>query len=100
MGATAPASAAERGNPTFFLKPADSLVVDGQVRYPRGTRELHHEVELVRSEERRVGNECVSTCRSRWSPYPYTKILYMKHVLYVRATYSHQLLHTAHTSLL
>src|SRR3546814_14312953 len=29
-------------------------------------------VELVdrRSEERRVGKECVSTCRSRWSPYP------------------------------
>src|SRR3546814_11062726 len=25
----------------------------------------HHE----RSEERRVGKECVSTCRSRWSPY-------------------------------
>src|SRR3546814_4688456 len=24
---------------------------------------------LKRSEERRVGNECVSTCRSRWSPY-------------------------------
>src|SRR3546814_11865393 len=23
-----------------------------------------------RSEERRVGEECVSTCRSRWSPYP------------------------------
>src|SRR3546814_20071794 len=23
-----------------------------------------------RSEERRVGKECVSTCRSRWSPYP------------------------------
>src|SRR3546814_15615528 len=22
----------------------------------------------LRSEERRVGNECVSTCRSRWSP--------------------------------
>src|SRR3546814_5777549 len=22
----------------------------------------------IRSEERRVGNECVSTCRSRWSP--------------------------------
>src|SRR3546814_1425395 len=22
-----------------------------------------------RSEERRVGTECVSTCRSRWSPY-------------------------------
>src|SRR3546814_11263928 len=25
---------------------------------------------LPRSEERRVGKECVSTCRSRWSPYP------------------------------
>src|SRR3546814_2307130 len=23
-----------------------------------------------RSEERRVGKECVSTCRYRWSPYP------------------------------
>src|SRR3546814_1772779 len=26
-------------------------------------------VESTRSEERRVGKECVSTCRSRWSPY-------------------------------
>src|SRR3546814_7337411 len=26
--------------------------------------------DLIRSEERRVGKECVSTCRSRWSPYP------------------------------
>src|SRR3546814_802470 len=26
-------------------------------------------LEQVRSEERRVGKECVSTCRSRWSPY-------------------------------
>src|SRR3546814_3500540 len=24
---------------------------------------------MGRSEERRVGTECVSTCRSRWSPY-------------------------------
>src|SRR3546814_13122833 len=33
----------------------------------------HPEIEqsfvLERSEERRVGKECVSTCRSRWSPY-------------------------------
>src|SRR3546814_12290239 len=33
-----------------------------------------HPIEAVadrarRSEERRVGKECVSTCRSRWSPY-------------------------------
>lgn len=47
MGATAPASAAGRGSPTFFLKPADAIVTDGEVVYPRGTRELHHEVELV-----------------------------------------------------
>src|SRR3546814_11563415 len=26
-------------------------------------------VEEFRSDERRVGKECVSTCRSRWSPY-------------------------------
>src|SRR3546814_19690596 len=26
-----------------------------------------------RSEERRVGKECVRTCRSRWSPYPSKK---------------------------
>src|SRR3546814_18785101 len=29
--------------------------------------------EYSRSEERRVGKECVSTCRSRWSPYPKKK---------------------------
>src|SRR3546814_13595390 len=28
---------------------------------------------MLRSEERRVGKECVSTCRSRWSPYPSKK---------------------------
>src|SRR3546814_18328003 len=26
-------------------------------------------VQVMRSEERRVGKECVSTCRYRWSPY-------------------------------
>src|SRR3546814_18203827 len=31
---------------------------------------LSHQVAgRKRSEERRVGKECVSTCRSRWSPY-------------------------------
>src|SRR3546814_11707594 len=29
----------------------------------------HNEREVRRSEERRVGKECVSTCRSRWAPY-------------------------------
>src|SRR3546814_4125593 len=32
-------------------------------------RLVQPDVVLRRSEERRVGKECVSTCRSRWSPY-------------------------------
>src|SRR3546814_11824773 len=28
----------------------------------------HYGQQVFRSEERRVGKECVSTCRSRWSP--------------------------------
>src|SRR3546814_20989729 len=34
-----------------------------------GPRVLEHMVDAVRSEERRVGNECVGTCKSRWSPF-------------------------------
>src|SRR3546814_14767178 len=54
--------------------------------YPEFSRRLNEQAELCdnharaidqcltdrgssRSEERRVGKECVSTCRSRWSPY-------------------------------
>ena len=44
MGAPVPA---ERGAPTFFLKPADAVVTDGVVPFPPGTQDLHHEVELV-----------------------------------------------------
>src|SRR3546814_16368035 len=31
--------------------------------------EIAAKIKEIRSEERRVGKECVSTCRSRWSPY-------------------------------
>src|SRR3546814_12038400 len=31
--------------------------------------EMNSKAIETRSEERRVGKECVSTCRSRWSPY-------------------------------
>src|SRR3546814_4075417 len=35
-----------------------------------GPRHLHRRADRGRrSEERREGKECVSTCRSRWSPY-------------------------------
>ncbi len=48
MGASAPASKAVRGTPVFFHKPADAIVTgDADVRYPPGTQDLHHEVELV-----------------------------------------------------
>src|SRR3546814_17728671 len=41
---------------------------------PKGESPMTPEEKLLRaifgrSEERRVGKECVSTCRSRWSPY-------------------------------
>src|SRR3546814_11963942 len=34
-----------------------------------GWSRLSYRQAFERSEERRVGKECVSTCRSRWSPY-------------------------------
>jgi len=47
MGATAPASKAERGTPVFFMKPADAIVTGATVPWPTATADLHHEVELV-----------------------------------------------------
>ena len=47
------------------LDPAEiaaDLMIDRMLSMP-GLREA------VRSEERRVGKECVFLCRSRWSPY-------------------------------
>src|SRR3546814_12193855 len=49
-----------------FLVDADRYVVDGQ-----GSHVQIYPVDgsgnvIARSEERRVGKECVSTCRSRW----------------------------------
>src|SRR3546814_14573892 len=35
----------------------------------RANRVNDNDISHFRSEERRVGKECVSTCRSRWSPY-------------------------------
>src|SRR3546814_7121392 len=50
----------------------DSVVVmdDGRIVHHGAMAELAADQTLQqkRSEERRVGKECVSTCRSRWSP--------------------------------
>src|SRR3546814_3098068 len=59
--------------PIFWLAKLSGLRFGGSrilgprgnaVRKGCGRRNVDH-----RSEERRVGKECVSTCRSRWSPY-------------------------------
>src|SRR3546814_5485734 len=60
---------------TLFLKGAAgvSLAVFTQMTPPPGSAGGLLNAMLgslvQRSEERRVGKECVSTCRSRWSPY-------------------------------
>src|SRR3546814_9261940 len=48
----------EKGAP--FLSETTSISTRPSMPSERNSR---------RSEERRVGKECVSTCRSRWSPY-------------------------------
>src|SRR3546814_4330135 len=46
-----------------FINIVTVMSIDQRIfEYPADTR-------CIRSAERRVGKECVSTCRSRWSPY-------------------------------
>src|SRR3546814_19221666 len=50
---------------------ADGIPIQG-ISNRSGDFDLGHGLRAkhkFRSEERRVGKECVSTCRSRWSPY-------------------------------
>src|SRR3546814_10524988 len=49
--------------PGIAMSAADSWEVKMVGRGAHGSQPQN------RSEERRVGKECVSTCRSRWSPY-------------------------------
>src|SRR3546814_1010522 len=48
---------------------SDSFLEQGEIVSTRGRKEDSGQRFYARSEERRVGKECVSTCRSRWSPY-------------------------------
>ena len=61
------------------------IIRHGEILMPRGVTALDEAAEILalvdensriglskllgRSEERRVGKECLSQCRSRWSPY-------------------------------
>src|SRR3546814_5504257 len=51
------------------LSDALALAPDGVALYDENERLVICNKSYARSEERRVGKECVSTCRSRWSPY-------------------------------
>src|SRR3546814_13398104 len=55
---------AERG---FPLRIMASLKVEADEQAAGADRAAVNQAK--RSEERRVGKECVSTCRSRWTPY-------------------------------
>src|SRR3546814_16839843 len=65
LGATIVTDSREIPADDFFTGMFDTALEEHEiitaVRFPAPKR--------ARSEERRVGKECVSTCRSRWSPY-------------------------------
>src|SRR3546814_2411064 len=56
--------------PIFFFRFTKlGLALRAAAVNPDEIRLVGIRVGWMRSEERRVGKECVSTCRSRWSPY-------------------------------
>src|SRR3546814_20241847 len=58
------------GDATTFLSQYLTQKAVGQFDLgPAAAFSLIYFLIILRSEERRVGKECVSTCRSRWSPY-------------------------------
>src|SRR3546814_10307876 len=46
-----------------------TMLAQGRCAGEQPCAHLGRDAQASRTEERRVGNECVSTCRSRWSPY-------------------------------
>src|SRR3546814_17111646 len=51
------------------LRMIAALEQDGLVRRAIDEKDRRRSIVRLRSEERRVGKECGSTCRSRWSRY-------------------------------
>src|SRR3546814_14113144 len=66
-----------------FTGLASRLREAGLTVYGFGERKTPVSLRAARSEERRVGKECVSTCRSRWSPYHEKKKTQNRHVHHV-----------------
>src|SRR3546814_18020993 len=88
IGCIAPNSLVQVGNLAFFLAEQGFMVCDGTSVRPVGEEKVNRTWRAaddrgrfnymsgvgdpkgaIRSEERRVGNKCVSTFRTRWSPY-------------------------------
>ena len=79
----APGQAPRILTPQQAVRVADTRFSPDDVRYMQGMIHHHHQAvemadlakgrttnqQILRSEERRVGKECPSLCRSRWSPY-------------------------------
>src|SRR3546814_12100091 len=58
----------------LLVKDSVKIARPADAPYPAGLKQVANSndsapVTEARSEERRVGKECVSTCSSRWSPY-------------------------------
>src|SRR3546814_16665565 len=77
-GGHLPCPAQADGLPEVFFRSEDAVLVPAEQSSLLGTvahvqflgeRTRVYLNDVTRSEERRVGKECVSTCRSRWSPY-------------------------------
>src|SRR3546814_14561014 len=77
-GTEAPALGAEPADVLVRIAPAGEFPIEDRRQagfvdhVVAGAEVVMRQYDLTRrrrSEERRVGKECVSTCRSRWSPY-------------------------------
>src|SRR3546814_13377352 len=66
------ASHAEQDSHPLISRPSPSQAANNIARAPDTSRG-DESLPFPRSEERRGGKECVSTCRARWSPNHYKK---------------------------
>src|SRR3546814_20305586 len=73
---------------------ADRLeIIAAAIAEDDGDHHLRHDLEQaavhrLRSDDRRVGNECVSPCRSGWSPHYDTKIILVVSIIEESAQYT------------
>src|SRR3546814_12969127 len=73
----------------FSRRPGDSGTRDGSRAGSVGAQAIRRGRGIAfRSEERRVGKECVSTCRSRWTPYHYKKTIQLHSHIATLHTYT------------